>query len=93
MTYIERKPVTVEQLVCSHPSVKRIWEYGGCSANPTSADMFRAICLQLQDGEVKEFRDGGEGQAIEDAEKFLSELPYVAKMFNEEGKLVWTSPK
>ena len=72
---IKREPVTVTRLTCSHPEVKRIWEYGGASMNPTNGTLHRFLCLELLNGEVKEFKDDGEGQAETDAEKFLSELP------------------
>lgn len=76
MGYIERKPVTVIQLTCSHPQVFKIWEYGGAAAVPSnSTGMIRFLCMQLKNGDVKQFLDSGEGQAEIDAEKFLSELP------------------
>lgn len=73
MAYIEYKPVTVTQLVCSHPHVDRIWEYGGLSMNATSS-MQRVICIILKDKSRHEFKDEGKGGAIIEAEKFLSEI-------------------
>lgn len=73
MSYIEIKEETVQvrRLTCSHPMVTKIWEYGGMDANPSNREMFRYVCLLLNDGTTKEFQDNGNGDAIKEAEKYL----------------------
>ncbi len=78
MGYISLEPVTINKLVCNHPKVKYIWEYGGLAGIPSSKTPKRyiGIILKENDGKIErvEFEDEGDGKAIEDAEKFLSEL-------------------
>ncbi len=74
MTYIKKEPVMVEQLVCTHPKVKRIWEYGGGSADPSDNRFFYYLCLILEDGTKKEFKDNGYGKAKDDAEAYLKTI-------------------
>ncbi len=73
MGYISLEPVTIQKLVCNHPKIKKIWEYGG-SSRILNNDFRRFLHLQLDNDSIETFEDGGEGKAIEDAEKFLSEL-------------------
>ena len=79
MSYIEIKEETVKvkRIVCSHPLVTKIWEYGGMATLPSNGEAFRFLCLLLKDGGRHEFQDGGEGKAIEDAEAFLNSLDVV----------------
>lgn len=76
MSYIEIKEETVQvkRMVCSHPLVTKIWEYGGMAALPTNGEVFRFVCLLLNDGSRYEFKDNGDGKAIEDADFFLKSL-------------------
>lgn len=74
MGYIERKPITVERLTCSHPKVDRIWEYGGLAETPTDGGMVRYVSIMLKDFTRKDFQDKGDGKAIEEAEAFLKTL-------------------
>ncbi len=76
MGYIEIKEETVQikRLVCSHPLVTKIWEYGGIGQKPSDSQMVRYVSIILNDGRRHEFKDGGEGKAIEDAEEFLKSL-------------------
>lgn len=80
MGFISLEPITIQKLVCNHPKVKYIWEYGGLSAIPNNGEAKRYIGIILEwDNNNKkverlEFEDDGNGKAIEDAEKFLSEL-------------------
>ena len=71
-TYIETKEVLIKQLTCSHPSVERIWEYGGLAAIPTDGIAKRVVCLKIKGvHDPIKFIDKGDGQAIEEAEFFL----------------------
>ena len=77
MSYIERKEIVVNKLVCTHPKIKKIWELGCLAAIPTDSKMTRIVCLLWYDGDKecrREFEDDGGGQAIIDAEKFLETL-------------------
>lgn len=75
MSYIERKQIIVERLVCNHPKVGIIWETGALAAIPTSNEVIRNIHIVLTDGsDTKTFTDDGKGQAIIDVEKFLETL-------------------
>ena len=79
MNYIKIKEETVQvkRMVCSHPLVTKILEYGGMAALPSNGEAFRFVCLLLNDGSRHEFKDGGDGKAIEDAEIFLNSLDVV----------------
>lgn len=73
MKHIELKQVDGGKLlVCNHPKVSRIWQYGYSDANPKSP-VKDFIGLQVGD-ETISFEEDGTGKAIQDAEKFLSEL-------------------
>lgn len=73
-TYITKQPVMIDRLVCNHPLVNQIWEFGGLAALPSNSEMQRFICLQMKDGTKKEFKDSGDGKAVEEAETYLSSL-------------------
>ena len=74
MSYIKHEPVTVTKLTCNHPKVKRIWEYGGASTNPTDGTMHSYVSIQLDNDEVVNFK-GDENESPElKAEKYLTEL-------------------
>lgn len=75
MAYLHYEPVTIQKLTCSHPQVKRIWEYGGLANTETDDKMYRYISIILQDGTRREFKDNPEWLADVQLEKFLSELP------------------
>ena len=60
---------------CTHPQVKKIWEYGGVSAIPTNATIKRIIGIMFNDGSCQYFEDDGNGEAIEIAEEYLQSLP------------------
>lgn len=75
MSYVSYQPVTVQRLHCSHPRVKRIWEFGGGSANPSDGTLHRFISIVLDNEERHEFRDQGDGSAIKELEQFLKDLP------------------
>lgn len=76
MSYIERKPVMVTQLVCNHPRVKYIWEYGGASMIPSDGSIRICIGLKLDNDEIVKFEDDGEGSESgeQKAEKYLDNL-------------------
>ncbi len=74
MAYINLEEVKTVMLTCNHPKVKRIWQYGGLAAIPTSSEMVRNLCLLMDDDEIKSFADNGNGDAIKEAEEFLSTL-------------------
>ena len=75
MKYIEIKTKLITQLNCTHPQVKKIWEYGGVSAIPTNATIKRIIGIMFNDGSCQYFEDDGNGEAIEIAEEYLQSLP------------------
>ena len=79
MSYIEIKEETVKvkRMVCSHSLVTKIWEYGGMATFPSNGEAFRFVSILLKNGSRHEFKDGGEGKAIEDAEAFLNSLDVV----------------
>lgn len=72
-TIIETDQV-VKRLSCNHPKVLNIWEYGGLASIPTSAEVVRHLCLLMNDGAVKTFTDNANGDAIKEAEQYLSTL-------------------
>lgn len=75
MTFIKREAVTVHRLTCNHPQVNKIWEYGGGSVNPTDDTLYVFLCIELKNGEIRQFKDDLDGTCEQKAEKFLSELP------------------
>lgn len=60
----------VAKLVCSHPKVEKIWEWGGLSINPTAEAQYY-LSILLKDGERKDFQGL---DAEEQAEKYLHSL-------------------
>ena len=78
MSYIQTKDETlqVNKLTCSHPLVNKIWQHGGMAEIPTNSLAVRFVCLWLADGSTHQFKDNGDGKAIEDAEIFLNSLPH-----------------
>jgi hypothetical protein len=75
MNYIEIKKneKNGNQMICTHPMVTKIWEYGGGTIS--TGGWYRNICLMLKDNTIKKFQDNGAGKAIEEAERFLQSLP------------------
>jgi len=71
---IQETDEVVKRLSCNHPMVSRIWEYGGLASSPTGAEPKRHLCLLMQDESVKTFSDNGNGDAIKEAEQYLSTL-------------------
>lgn len=72
--YITHEPVTITKIVCSHPKVKKIWEYGGFAGLPSTKEATRTIAIILDDESIVEFTDSADGQAEQDAEDYLAKL-------------------
>lgn len=78
MGYIEHQENVIKKLSCTHPKIKKIWEYGGCATIPTSGELVRYVSLLWYEGNTecrRDFKDNGDGKAIIEAEIFLSTLP------------------
>jgi hypothetical protein len=73
MSYIKYEEISNQKaLICTHPKVKKVWEWGGCSINPTSK-MVRYISIQLDNDEVIQFREDDE-TAETKVDNYLNEL-------------------
>jgi hypothetical protein len=72
--YITYEEQVIKKLTCSHPKVKRIWEWGGGAAIPTDGTMQVYLSIILEDDSRYVFEDNDSGSAIEKAEQFLSTL-------------------
>lgn len=73
MKYIKREPVVVDKLVCSHPAVKMVWDYGGLSANPTDEARY-FVSILFKNGERKDFSGGIDSDVISEAENYLQQM-------------------
>jgi len=74
MSFIEKKEVMVTQLVCSHPKVKSVNQYGGMSGS-NDGTMVSYVSLRMHDESKHDFKDMPNNDGISQAEEFLSLLP------------------
>jgi hypothetical protein len=69
MGYIKKETVTV--IICDHPKVERVWEWGGMSMQPDSEGIYYLSVL-LKDGEQTDFAGKSYENVIGQAEEFLN---------------------
>jgi hypothetical protein len=72
MGYIERKD---GELICTHPKVEKVWQYGVGNINNKDEQFERCIsftCIIMKDGTRKEFQDLKE--SFDEAEKYLQTI-------------------
>ena len=57
MKYIQRieKKIVIKDLICSHPQVAKIWQYGGGAEAEGSFIMYHNCAIVLKNGERKVF--------------------------------------
>lgn len=72
MSYLKHEPVTVTKLTCSHPKVKRIWEWGGLSVNDVTSDPLHYVGMIMENDDRLEFKITDLNYS--NVEEFLSQL-------------------
>jgi len=72
MSFIGKEKKEIYVLTCSHPKVKKIWEWGGGASIPTNGDLIRNISILLDTGQVCNFKDDKESTAEEQIDKYLN---------------------
>ena len=72
--YISIQPVVKEELVCTHPKVKMMWQTGGMSANPLDDSFYVTTHLEFNNGERKQFTDKDPQKSVDKANEFLNQI-------------------
>lgn len=84
MKYIEEKEVLVMKRVCTHPKVKKFWEYGGMSSFEVGSKAVHTACVLFYDGTLREFSivyDSNEKdrdidkEVVNQVEEYLNSIP------------------
>ena len=77
MAYITREP---DKLICSHPQVKKIWDYG-MLARASARIASYGIAIELNDGTRKDFNTEMHGMA--DADKLIDKVEQYLQTIND----------
>lgn len=80
MSYFKNEPVTITKMVCTHPLVKRFWQYGGGALTPTNSELYMISCFQISDTEVKEIKHINANDWEQEANDFLDKLTAEEKL-------------
>jgi hypothetical protein len=67
MSYIKKMN---GELICSHPNVKKIHQWGGVSLGDIREPV-DFLTLTMLDGNQKTFQERGNGEAVKEAEQYL----------------------